>query len=86
MERPEDNADRLEDSTLPGDSRASNGHLASFSPESGHPDDPANDSTEIGLPRDQWSIEVVPAPGPDATDRMSQAIEILLNAAAHPRQ
>ncbi len=86
MERPEDNADRLEDSTIPGDSGAPNGHSPGFSPESGHLDDPASDSTEAGLSKDQWRVEVVPGPAPDATGRMSQAIEILLNASAHPRQ
>ena len=86
MERPEDNADRLEDSALPGDSGASNGHFPSFSPESGHLDDPASDSTETVLPKNQWSVEVVSGHAPDADDRMSQAIEILLNASARPRQ
>ncbi len=86
MERPEDNADRLEDSALPGDSGASNGHPPSFSPESGHLDDPTSDSTEAGLSKDRWRVEIVPGPAPDGDDRMSQAIEILLNASARPRQ
>ena len=35
---------------------------------------------------DQWDVEVVPGKAPDGDDRMSQAIEILLNASVHPRQ
>ena len=33
-----------------------------------------------------WNVDVVQGPAPDAATRMSRAIDILLGAAAHPRE
>ena len=79
MELPEDNK-------LPDDLEgASNGDESSFSPGYGHPEEPAIDFGEIELPRDQWIVQVVQGRASDASNRFSLAIEILLDAAAHPQ-
>ena len=84
MEQPEDNADWSEDHKLPDERRSSNGHESSFSCGTGHAEEPAIDSREIELSRD-WIVEVVQGRASDAANRISRAIEILLDAAAHPR-
>ena len=80
MDLLEENADRSEDNNLFDDlEKTSTRHESGCSPEPGNPAEPASG------PRDQWYVEVVPGRVSDAANRMSRAIEILLDAAAHPR-
>lgn len=73
MDLPEDSTKRFEDNKLPVDSEgASKNHASGFSPE-------------IGLPRDEWTVEVVPGQALDAANRIGRAFDILLYAAAHPK-
>lgn len=84
MELPGDNADRSEDHKLPDEGGVSDGRDSSFFPDTGHPEGSATGSGEIELPQDEWIVEVVQGRAPDAANRISRAIEILLDAAAHP--
>jgi len=45
----------------------------------------AIDSGNMELPGNQWLVEVVPGQVSEAANRIARAFEILLEAAAHPR-
>ena len=82
---PEGNTDRSKDNKPLKDLRgSSNGHESSFSPGTGHSEEPAIDFGEIEFSRD-WIVKIVQSRADDAANRISRAIDILLDAAAHPR-
>ena len=85
---PEDTGDQHKDghSPDPPDQRAPDCACCWPSVNDEMSEESAAASEAMTFSRDQWDVEVVSGTAPDATDRMSQAIEMLLNAAAHPRQ
>ena len=86
MDSFEENAERSEDDNLPEGLRtSSDGHESSSLSETGHSEEPAIGPKEIENARD-WIVEVVHGHASDAADRLSRAIDILLDAAARIRQ
>ena len=85
MKIPEGNDARLEDNTLPDDGGASYDHESGCWPQPEYLAEPAIDSGDMLPPRHQWFVEVVPSQVFDSANRVSRAIDILLNAAARLR-
>ena len=86
MDLPEDTADRKgSQHSDPLDPRASDVADA-WPPSNGNVTDEAADVPgSLTFKSDQWDVEVIPAKDSDEPDRFTRAIDILLNAAAHPR-
>ena len=86
MELPEDNADQIEEQSVPRNLRgASGGHESGLPPKPGRSKELTIDSVDTKPPLDHWFIEVVPGQLSDVANRMSFAIDLLLAAAARPR-
>ena len=86
MDFPEDTAARQDSQhSDPLDPRASDVASDWPPPDGNVTDESADVSGSLTFNSDQWNIEVIPAKDSDEPDRFTRAINILVNAAAHPR-